>query len=91
MYHHPSLRGKSIDDDREEDLAFPPAIPTSESNPRIMAEALSGLTGALQGSISGMINKGQGILDRFFPPERRNELSAKLSKFATEKPMFAVG
>lgn len=55
-----------------------------------MAEALSGMTGVLQGSIGGLINKGQGILDRFFPPERRNELSAKLSKFATEKPMFAV-
>ena len=55
-----------------------------------MAEALSGMTGMLQGSIGGLLNKGQGILDRFFPPERRNELSAKLSKFATEKPMFAV-
>ena len=55
-----------------------------------MAEALSGMTGALQGSIGGLLNKGQGILDRFFPPERRNELAAKLSKFATEKPMFAV-
>ncbi|KAG7005211.1 hypothetical protein G7Y79_00021g050780 [Physcia stellaris] len=54
-----------------------------------MAEALSGMTGVLQGSIGGLLNKGQGILDRFFPPERRNELSAKLSKFATEKPMFA--
>ena len=55
-----------------------------------MAEALSGMTGVLQGSIGGLLNKGQGILDRFFPPERRNELAAKLSKFATEKPMFAV-
>ena len=55
-----------------------------------MAEALSGMTGVLQGSIGGLLNKGQSILDRFFPPERRNELSAKLSKFVTEKPMFAV-
>ena len=55
-----------------------------------MAEALSGMTGMLQGSVGGLLNKGQSILDRFFPPERRNELSAKLSKFATEKPMLAV-
>ena len=48
------------------------------------------MTGVLQGSIGGLLNKGQSILDRFFPPERRNELSAKLSKFATEKPMLAV-
>lgn len=55
-----------------------------------MAEVISGMTGALQGTLSGMLNKGQSILDRFFPPERRNELWAKLSKFATEKPLLAV-
>lgn len=54
-----------------------------------MAEALSGFTGVLQGSIGGLLNKGQNILDRFIPPERRNELSNRLSKFATEKPMLA--
>lgn len=56
-----------------------------------MAEVISGMAGALQGTIGGMLNKGQSILDRFFPPEKRNELWAKLSKFATEKPMLAVG
>lgn len=55
-----------------------------------MAEALSGMTGMLQGSIGNVLGKGQDLLDRFFPPERRNELSAKLSKFATEKPMLAA-
>ena len=55
-----------------------------------MAEIISGLAGALQGSLTGMLNRGQSILDRFFPPERRNELWAKLSKFATEKPLVAV-
>ena len=55
-----------------------------------MAEVISGMTGALQGTIGGVINKGQNFLDRFFPPEKRNELWAKLSKFATEKPMMAV-
>ncbi|MCJ1371503.1 hypothetical protein MMC20_002720 [Loxospora ochrophaea] len=54
-----------------------------------MAEAVGGFTGALQGSIGGLLNVGQGYLDRFFPPEKRSELSAKISKFATEKPLFA--
>lgn len=56
-----------------------------------MAEVIGGMAGALQGTIGGVLNKGQSILDRFFPPEKRNELWAKLSKFATEKPMLAVG
>lgn len=56
-----------------------------------MAEVISGMTGALQGTLGGMINQGQNFLDRIFPPEKRNELWAKLSKFATEKPMLAVG
>ena len=55
-----------------------------------MTEALSSFTGVLQGSVGGLLNKGQNILDRFIPPERRNELSNRLSKFATEKPMLAV-
>lgn len=56
-----------------------------------MAEVIGGMTGALQGTLSGVINQGQTFLDRIFPPEKRNELWAKLSKFATEKPMLAVG
>jgi hypothetical protein len=55
-----------------------------------MAEALSGATGALQGTVGGMLNKGSAWLDSIFPPEKRNELIAKMSKFATEKPMLAV-
>ncbi|KAL8805863.1 MAG: hypothetical protein Q9200_005261 [Gallowayella weberi] len=54
-----------------------------------MAEMISGLTGGLQGSLTGMLNKGSEWLDRLMPPERRNELMAKISKFATEKPMMA--
>lgn len=55
-----------------------------------MAEMVSGIAGGLQGSLNGMINKGSAWLDSVFPPERRNELMAKISKFATEKPMLAV-
>ncbi|KAL8800457.1 MAG: hypothetical protein Q9182_005169 [Xanthomendoza sp. 2 TL-2023] len=55
-----------------------------------MAEMISGLTGGLQGSLTGLLNKGSEWLDRLMPPERRNELMAKISKFATEKPMLAA-
>ncbi|KAL8939748.1 MAG: hypothetical protein Q9216_003192 [Gyalolechia sp. 2 TL-2023] len=54
-----------------------------------MAEMVSGLAGGLQGSLNGMLNKGSDWLDSIFPPEKRNELMAKISKFATEKPMMA--
>ena len=55
-----------------------------------MAEAISGIAGGLQGSVGGMLNQGSAWLDSIFPPEKRNELMAKISKFATEKPMLAV-
>ncbi|KAL9004779.1 MAG: hypothetical protein Q9188_002414 [Gyalolechia gomerana] len=50
---------------------------------------VSGLAGGLQGSLNGMLDKGSAWLDSIFPPEKRNELMAKISKFATEKPMLA--
>ena len=55
-----------------------------------MAEAISGIAGGLQGSVNGMLNQGSAWLDSIFPPEKRNELVAKISKFAKEKPMLAV-
>ncbi|KAL8881604.1 MAG: hypothetical protein Q9192_007764 [Flavoplaca navasiana] len=54
-----------------------------------MAELVSSVAGGLQGSLTGMVNKGSEWLDRIMPPERRNELMAKISKFATEKPAMA--
>ncbi|MCJ1435773.1 hypothetical protein MMC27_005148 [Xylographa pallens] len=54
-----------------------------------MAELVGGLAGSLQGTVTGFVNGGQNLLDRFFPPERRSELWAKFNKFATEKPMLA--
>lgn len=55
-----------------------------------MAEVVGGMTGALQGSLTGLVNKGQDWLDWILPPEKRGEIWAKLSKFATEKPLIAV-
>ena len=55
-----------------------------------MAESLSGVAGGLQGMGSGLLDKGQSILDSIISPETRSEISAKISKFFTEKPMLAV-
>ena len=51
---------------------------------------LGGLTGTLQGGVNNLLNTGSSILDRFFPPEKREELKAKISKFATERPQMAA-
>jgi Promethin len=51
---------------------------------------LGGITGALQGGIGSLINSGQGYLDRWFPPDKRESLKAQLTKFATERPKLAA-
>ncbi|SLM39871.1 hypothetical protein LPUS_10521 [Lasallia pustulata] len=55
-----------------------------------MASVVGGMAGALQGTATGVLNQGQSLLDRFFPPERREELWAKFTQFATERPKFAA-
>lgn len=52
-------------------------------------QGLGGLSGALQGGVNDVLSNGKGMLDRFFPPEKREALWAKITKFATEKPMLA--
>ncbi|KAI4150996.1 MAG: hypothetical protein LQ340_003758, partial [Diploschistes diacapsis] len=54
-----------------------------------MAEVLGGLAGSLQGTLTGMLNKGSSFIDQWFPPERRAELWSKFQKFLHEKPMLA--
>jgi Promethin len=51
---------------------------------------LGSMTGMLQGSINNLFSAGQGILDRRFPPAKREELKNKLLKFATERPQLAA-
>jgi Promethin len=51
---------------------------------------LGGLTGALQGGVNNLVNTGKGFLDKWFPPEKREELKNKLVKFATERPQLAA-
>ena len=51
---------------------------------------LGGLTGAFQGSVNNLIDTGSGIFDKWFPPEKREELKNKIMKFATERPQLAA-
>ena len=62
---------------------------TSTATQPLNSTPLGSITGVLQGGLNNLVNTGSGLLDKFFPPERRNEVKAKLSKFATEKPMLA--
>ncbi len=55
-----------------------------------MAEALGGLTGSIQGTVTGLGNKGMQWLDRIFPPETRAKVMNAITKFSSEKPMLAV-
>ena len=55
-----------------------------------MAEALGSLTGSIQGTITGLGNKGMQWLDSVFPPESRAKVMNAITKFSSEKPMLAV-
>ena len=55
-----------------------------------MAEAVSGLTGSLQGTVTGLGNKGMQWLDSIFPPESRAKAMNAITKFSSEKPQLAV-
>jgi len=62
---------------------------TSVAGGGVAGTGLGGLTGALQGSINNLTNLSSNWLDRFFPPEKREQWKAWLTKFATEKPFLA--
>ena len=53
-------------------------------------QGLGTVTGVLQGGVSNLLNAGQSWLDRFIPPDRREEMKNKIAKFATEKPQLAA-
>lgn len=50
---------------------------------------LGSMTGMLQGGLHSILNMGTNILDKILPPQRREDIKAKLMKFATEKPYLA--
>jgi hypothetical protein len=56
----------------------------------VTGTGLGGLTGVLQGGVANLLNAGQGYFDRWFPPNKREELKAKIAKFATERPQLAA-
>lgn len=62
---------------------------TSLAGGGLTGGGLGSLTGALQGGINNLVNLSSNYLDRFFPPEKREQWKAWLSKFATERPYLA--
>lgn len=48
------------------------------------------IAGSLQGGVGSLINTGQGYLDGWFPPDKRESLKQQLTKFATERPKLAA-
>ncbi|KAL9618321.1 MAG: hypothetical protein Q9160_006971 [Pyrenula sp. 1 TL-2023] len=50
---------------------------------------VSAIPSAVQGGLSSLASTSSSLLDRYFPPERRESLKNKLIKFATEKPQLA--
>lgn len=62
---------------------------TSLAGGGLTGSGLGSLTGALQGGVNNLINLSSNWLDKFFPPEKREEWKAWLTKFATEKPYLA--
>ncbi|KAL2443896.1 hypothetical protein ABEF95_013872 [Exophiala dermatitidis] len=62
---------------------------TSLAGGGLSGSGLGSLTGMLQGGVNNLINAGGGWLDRFFPPEKREQWKQWLTKFATERPYLA--
>ncbi|RVX71016.1 hypothetical protein B0A52_03381 [Exophiala mesophila] len=62
---------------------------TSLAGGGLSGSGLGALTGSLQGGVNSLLNMSSTWLDRFFPPEKREEWKAWLTKFATERPYLA--
>lgn len=50
---------------------------------------LGSITNTLQAGMSTVLNMGSNLMNKILPPATRDNLKAKLSKFATEKPYLA--
>ena len=62
---------------------------TAAAGQNLGSSPVGSVSGLLQGGISNLSNTATSTLNRFFPPERRADLQAKLTKFASEKPYLA--
>ena len=51
---------------------------------------MSAILGKIEGIGNLVAAKGKALLDGFFPPEKRNELLAKLQQFALRNPKLSV-
>ncbi|KEF60447.1 uncharacterized protein A1O9_02008 [Exophiala aquamarina CBS 119918] len=62
---------------------------TSLAGGGLSGTGLGTVTGVLQGGVNNLVNFSSNFLDRFFPPEKREQWKAWLMKFATERPYLA--
>ncbi|KAK5052050.1 hypothetical protein LTR84_002854 [Exophiala bonariae] len=62
---------------------------TSLAGGGLSGTGLGTVTGVLQGGVNNLVNFSSSFIDRFFPPEKREQWKAWLMKFATERPYLA--
>lgn len=62
---------------------------TSLAGGGLSGAGLGSITGVLQGGVNNLVNFSSSFIDRFFPPEKREQWKAWLVKFATERPYLA--
>lgn len=62
---------------------------TSLAGGGLSGTGLGTVTGVLQGGVNNLVNFSSSFIDRFFPPEKREQWKAWLVKFATERPYLA--
>jgi len=51
-----------------------------------MTDLIGNAFSSVQGTATGLIKQGQGLIDRVLPPEKRADITAKLTKLAQERP-----
>lgn len=62
---------------------------TSLAGGGLSGTGLGSVTGVLQGGVNNLVNFSSNFIDRFFPPEKREQWKSWLVKFATERPYLA--
>ena len=67
-----------------------PSTITSAAGGGPLGSSLGAAQGVLSGSMSNLLGKGNEMIDRFFPPDRREAWKSWLAKFATERPKLAA-
>ena len=71
-------------------MADPSTVTSAAGGVGPLGSSLGAAQGVLSGSMSNLLGKGNEMIDRFLPPERREAWKSWLVKFATERPQLAA-